>query len=244
MRNIRLVLEYDGANYHGWQVQPNGATVQEVLEGKLAIITQEKVRVTGSGRTDAGAHALGQVANFRTSSRIGTEELKRGLNSLLPDDIIVRRVDEADSEFHSRYSARSKTYRYLILDAPLMSPFYRNHAWHVRMPLSVERMSHALAILRGTHDFSSFRSASCAAKSPVRTIMAASLWKRGEIIEITVEADGFLQHMMRTIVGTLVELERRDAGAEEMRRILEAKDRAAAGPTAPARGLYLVEVKY
>lgn len=245
MRNIKLLIEFDGTNYHGWQVQPNGLTIQEVIEKKIEVMTGQRVRLIASGRTDAGAHALGQVANFQTASAIPVEGFWRGLNSLLPPDIVIRSVEEVKLEFHAQYGAKRKTYRYFILNRELPSAIYRNYSWHIPQPLDVSAMQEASKILLGKKDFSSFQAADADLPDPVREVFQASWSMKEENFPcFTTEAEGFLKHMVRNIVGTLVEVGKGKITAEEFRRILEARDRRQAGITAPPQGLFLVEVKY
>lgn len=245
MRNIKLLIEYDGTNYHGWQVQPNGLTIQEVIEKKIEIMTRQRVRLIASGRTDAGVHALGQVANFQTSSPIPVEGFLRGLNSLLPPDIVIKSAGEVEPEFHAQYGVKRKTYRYLILNRELPSAIYRNYAWHIPLPLDVSAMENAVRILLGKKDFSSFRAADPDLTDPVREVFQAR-WsmKEENFLCFTIEGDGFLKHMVRNMVGTLIEVGKGKISGEEFKRILEARDRRQAGITAPPQGLFLVEVKY
>ena len=245
MRNIKLLIEYDGTNYHGWQVQPNGLTIQEVIEKKLKIMTRHTVRLIGSGRTDAGVHALGQVANFRTRAPIPVEGFGRGLNSLLPPDIVIKSAEEVQTEFHAQHGVKRKTYRYLILNQGPASAIYRNYSWHISLPLDVSAMQEAARRLLGKKDFSTFRGANPDSDDPVREVFQAG-WamKEGNFLGFTVEADGFLKHMVRNIVGTLVGVGKGKISVEEFQRILEARDRRQAGITAPAQGLFLVEVIY
>ena len=245
MRNIKLLIEYDGTNYHGWQVQPNGLTIQEVIEKKVEVMTGQPVRLIASGRTDAGVHALGQVANFRTSATIPVEGFCRGLNSLLPPDIVIQSAEEVETDFHAQHGVKRKTYRYLILNQEVPSAIYRNYAWHIPLPLDVSAMQDAARILLGKKDFSTFRAANSDANDPVREVFQAG-WsmKEGKFLAFTIEADGFLKYMVRNIVGTLVEVGRGKVSSEEFQRILETRDRRQAGVTAPAQGLVLVEVTY
>ncbi len=244
-RNIKMILEYDGTRYHGWQRQANGLTVQEVLEEGISTITQEDIRVIGSGRTDAGVHALGQVANFRTNSNIGPRGLLQGINSLLPWDIVVKELAEADTSFHARYNAKSKTYMYQIYRGAVRSALYRDYAWFIHDTLDIEKMKEAAQLLLGTLDFSSFCAANCGIKNHVRTVMAVDMIRdRRGMVKYCIEADGFLKYMVRNIVGTLVDVGRGKLSKAELMSIVEAKDRKRAGQTAPAQGLFLKEVKY
>ncbi len=202
-RNFRVVLEYDGAGYHGWQRQPGLLTVQEAVEDALAVMTQSSVTVFGAGRTDAGVHALGQVAHFKARTRLAAGELFRGLNGLLPDDIAALSLEEADPSFHARFSARTKEYLYRIINRDFPIAVGRGHAWWVRRALDVGAMREALAALVGEHDFTSFCATGSSAKSKVRNLMRAEL-ARGEngLLEFSFEANGFLRKMIRNIVGT------------------------------------------
>lgn len=245
MRNIKLVIEYDGTNYHGWQVQPNALTIQEVIENKIEIMTQQRVRLTACGRTDAGVHALGQVASFQTSSPIPVDGLRRGLNSLLPADIIIKSAQEVDEHFHPQFGAKRKTYRYVILNRELPSAIYRNYSWHLSKPLDVAAMQDASRNLIGRQNFSSFQAADPEPIDPVREVLKAEWSVEKQIFFcFTIEADGFLKHMVRNIVGTLVEVGKGKISREEFQKILCARDRRRAGMTAPPQGLFLLEVKY
>jgi tRNA pseudouridine38-40 synthase len=248
MRTLKLTLAYDGTAYAGWQVQSGQKTVQEVLEKTLAKITGEPVRIVGSGRTDAGVHALGQVASFRTNSRLPTEVFQRALNAELPDDIAVREAIEAAESFHALRDAVRKRYRYIIHDGPVPDIFQRHYCWHYYGRLDAEAMARAAHAILGTHDFSSFETSGAERRTSVRTVYEASL-RRGEgptshVLTFEIEANGFLYNMVRAIVGSLVEVGR---GAREegwMAEILAAVDRRVAGPTAPPQGLFLVRVDY
>jgi tRNA pseudouridine38-40 synthase len=245
MRNIKLVIEYEGTNYHGWQVQPNGLTIQEVIEGKIQTMTRERVRLTGSGRTDAGVHALGQVANFRTSSTIPAEGFQKGLNSLLPRDIVVQSAQEVGLQFHAQHGAKRKSYRYVILHREVPSALFRNYSWRVPGSLDVPAMEEASRLLQGRQDFTSFRGAEADTEDPVREVFQTG-WsiKESDFLHFTIEADGFLKHMVRNIVGTLVEVGKGKRSPDQFGQVLRARDRRQAGMTAPPQGLYLVEVKY
>ncbi len=244
MRNIRLTLEYDGTAYAGWQVQPNAPTVQEALEQALETLLQHPVRVMGSGRTDAGVHALGQTANFLTERPIPLKGVFHGLNSLLPGDIAVRRVDAMPPGFDSRRSAREKTYRYRLHVAPAPSAFARRTSWRIPFPLDEAAMAEAARILEGTHDFAAFRAAGCDAATTVRTLRRLSVSREGEFIVVEAVGNGFLRHMVRILVGTLVEVGRGKMAPDRVRDLLEHPARERAGPTAPPQGLFLVCVRY
>jgi len=245
MRNIRLLLEYDGTRYHGWQRQKNAATVQETVEAALARLTGEEVRLIGSGRTDAGVHARGQVANFRTPSRIPLKAFHEGLNSMLPDDIAVLEAQEAPLNFHARKSAQAKTYEYRILNRGSRSPLHHHHAWWVAQPLNVAAMAQAAATLPGEHDFSAFQASGSGIRNPRRRILAAR-WetREGGRLTFTITATGFLRGMVRGLTGTMVEIGRGKAQPGLLEELLASGHRHLAGPTAPPQGLYLVEVVY
>ncbi len=244
MRNIMLVCEYDGTAYHGWQIQPNGISIQGVLEDRIGKITQADVRLTGSGRTDAGVHALKQVANFRTTSRIDCSNLLRGINGLLPRDIVIKDLQDADQDFHSRYSAKRKAYLYQIFNDPVRSAIYRNYSWHLRAKLDVDAMNEAASGLLGTHDFSSFCASGSDVKDHVRTVTAAAFCRKGGMLRFCIEADGFLRYMVRNIVGLLADVGRGIIFPPNFKEIMDACDRTKAGITAPPQGLFLKEVIY
>jgi tRNA pseudouridine38-40 synthase len=243
-RNIRLLLEYDGLPFHGWQIQPHSPTVQEVLQQALDRITGEKTVLKASGRTDAGVHALGQVANFHTRSGLGADTFPRALNSLTPPSITTLEAREVALSFDSRFSALSKTYRYCLLLRRHASALDHTRHWHIPYPLNLPRMRRATSLFTGTRDFSSFRSAGCSARNPVRRLSRLEMTRHGDRLSIELEANGFLRHMVRNIVGTLVEIGRGRLRPEAIPRILEAKDRSCAGVTAPPYGLYLISVEY
>lgn len=244
VRNLALVLEYDGTGYGGWQVQPNAPSIQGEVEAGLSTLLKHPVRVTASGRTDAGVHALAQVAHFETPSRIPLRGVFHGLNSLLPPAIAVRAVWEMPPGFDARRSAREKTYRYRLHVGPAPSAFARPYSWRVTAPLDLRGMAEAAARLEGTHDFAAFRAAGCAARTTVRTLRRVTLVPRGEFLDIEVVGNGFLRHMVRILAGTLVEVGRGRMTPADVEAALRQPDRDRAGPTAPARGLTLVEVRY
>jgi tRNA pseudouridine38-40 synthase len=243
-RNIRIVLAYDGTPYLGWQLQPQGPTLQSVLQDSLRLITGEQVTVKGSGRTDAGVHALGQVANFHTLSTMTPQAFLRALNSVLPPTIAVTGADEVDAAFDAQFSAVSKLYRYRVFNSCARSPFELLRAWHVNTRLDIDLISYCASIILGTHDFSSFRAAGCVARLPVRTVSRCEVTRDGDIIGFELEANGFLRHMVRNIVGTLVDVGRHRFSTDDFAAILAARDRTRAGIAAPPHGLYLVRVDY
>lgn len=244
MRTLRFTLSYDGTNYSGWQRQTNAVTVQEIVEEALSSICKEKITVVGSGRTDAGVHALGQVVSFRTRCRIPADRLSFALNRLLPSDIVACEGQEAPVDFHARYSAKEKLYRYVIYNNAMPSPFYRLYSWHIPMLLDFEAMIQAAAHFMGTHDFSAFRAAGGAPVDPVRSIYLSEWRKSGDMLEYQVRGTGFLYHMVRNMVGTMVEIGKKKHPPDAVRAILASKQRSTAGVTAPPQGLYLVRLMY
>jgi len=245
VRNIKLVVEYDGGNYKGWQVQKSDPTVQGVIEEKLGIILNQQTRIVGSGRTDAGVHALNQVAHFLTKSKMELESLKKGLNGLLPPDIVIKELVEVDAEFHARYSAKSRVYRYLIWNGDSLSAFYRRFSWQVPHQLDIEKMRKAAECLIGWHDFAAFQGADSDNHSSEREIIKFTIRGRAKGWFITtIEASAFLKHMVRNIMGTLLEVGKGNMTVEEFKDILESRDRGRAGVAAPPQGLFLKEVKY
>jgi tRNA pseudouridine38-40 synthase len=245
-RNIRLVLQYDGGLYHGWQIQPRLETVQGVLTQAIRRITSEAIHIHGSGRTDAGTHALGQVCNFQTRSAIPAANLHKAINTLLPASLRVMQVEEVPLQFHARRDARWKHYRYWILNDRWCSPFDYPYVHHYPRRLDFAAMSQAAECVLGERDFTSFCDAKAEAESKVRRIMASSFVfdTRRQLIEYNVCADGFLHHMVRNLVGTFLEIGRGNWVVGDMERIFEAHQRTAAGPTAPAKGLFLMAVGY
>ena len=242
--NIKLTIEYDGTNYHGWQIQPKGETIQAVFERAVSTFLGAPTRVIGSGRTDAGVHALGQVANFFCDKAPDLHRLQRGLNALTPEDIAIKAVEWVPDSFDARRDGRSRVYQYRIWNHPWPSPFHVRYAWHIHDSLQFALMSEAISALEGEHDFSSFQAAGCDAAHPVRRVYRNSLEQSGALIIYTIEATAFLRHMVRNIVGTLVEVGRGERSPQQFAELLGARDRTQAGPTAPGHGLFLVEVKY
>ncbi len=242
--NVRLTLEYDGTRYRGWQVQPQGPTIQGVLEDALAVLLGDRVQVHGSGRTDAGVHALGQVANFVCADDRDLTRIQRGLNALTPDDITVRAAEAASASFDARRDARRRVYEYRLWNHRWRSVFHDRYAWHIPRPLCIDAMRKALPALEGEHDFSCFRASGCGAATPIRRIYGNALYPWEDHWVYRIEATGFLRHMVRNIVGTLVQagLGERDPG--ELGALMDGRDRTRAGVTAPARGLFLAEVSY
>ena len=252
MRNLRLVLAYDGTDFHGWQRQPASPTIQACLEDALHKLTGESNQVYGSGRTDAGVHAVQQVAHFQTLSPIPGANLVKALNDLLPSAVRVLAVEEAAPDFHARYDVSSKTYRYRILQTPVCSPFLSRFVCHHPYPLDQARMARAARYFQGEHDFASFAASDgcedeeAGTKSMVRVIFRSHwLWRpRTSMLVYEVTGSGFLHHMVRNMVGTLMEVGRGKLTPRDVLRILAARDRSQAGPTAPAQGLCLVKVEY
>ena len=250
MRNIKLTIEYDGTNYQGWQIQRtkrrDAPTIQFALEQAIPRVVQHPVQVTGSGRTDSGVHAAGQAANFFTESAIPAENLIPAINSYLPRDIAVVQAGDVPLDFHARYSAKSKTYRYTVLNREARCPLLRDRVWHLRGRLEIDRMIAAARCLIGEHDFHAFQSKAAESDdgSSVRTVSQLDIAARDCLIEFSVSANGFLYNMVRAIVGTLVQVGYGRLQPDDVKRILDSRDRSQAGPTAPAKGLCLVAVYY
>lgn len=243
-RNISLTVSYDGTTYHGWQCQPNAIAVEEVLRGAVERILNHEVKIIAGARTDTGVHAMGQVINFRTSKGFDHMSLARGLNSLLPRDIRVGDVRDVDEGFHARYSAKSKTYVYCILNQPHNSPFLARYVLHVPQYLNVSSMKQSARVIVGEHDFSAFKKKDELYRNPVREVKRAGVASKGRTIYVVVEATGFLRYMVRNIVGTLLLAGRDKIVEEDFKAILESREREKAGPTAPPHGLFLREIKY
>ena len=262
MRTIRLTLAYDGTNYVGWQVQPNGPSVQAAVESAIQKLTGEAVRVVAAGRTDSGVHAAGQVVSFRTSTGIPADGLRSGLQHFLPEDVVVREAADAPDGFHATYSAKRKRYRYIIYNSRVPDPFVRRYAWRLATPLDAGAMDEAARALVGAHDFRCFESQFPNKATSVRTVFEASVgrcagwpvWERaeslsdslgdGDFVWFDIAADGFLYNMVRAITGTLVKVGLGKWTADDVRAIIAEQDRARAGETAPPQGLYLVRVDY
>ncbi|HRV26718.1 MAG TPA: tRNA pseudouridine(38-40) synthase TruA, partial [Smithellaceae bacterium] len=239
MRNFKIVVEYDGSAYRGWQRQKNGLSIQQVLEEAIKKITGQKVSVIGSGRTDAGVHALNQVASFRCVTKLPVNSIYRGVNSVLPEDIVVKEMEEVPFEFHAQRDVKSKIYVYKICNQKLRPALGRNYSWFVRFDLDLPKMRQAAKYLLGTHDFSCFCATGTDVQDRVRTIMNIEIKKVAQgNIEIILEAKGFLKYMVRNIIGTLVEVGRGKRLPEEMKKIIASRDRKIAGATAPAHGLF------
>lgn len=244
MRNIKLTLEYDGTNYLGWQKQKVGITIQGTLEEAIKFLTKEEVEVTGSSRTDAGVHAKGFVANFKTNSKIPSEKFREAINHKLPEDIVILKSEEVEEEFHARYNAMGKTYSYSILNRDVPSAIDRNYLYHVKRRLDVESMKEACQYFIGTHDFSAFKTSGSSVKTTVRTIKELYIEDNDDIIKIYVTGDGFLYNMVRIIVGTLIMVGSNKIKPLEIKNIIASKEREKAGICVPASGLVLEKVYY
>ncbi len=255
MKHIKLVLQYEGSNCSGWQIQKNEKTIQGLIEEALFTVTKEHVRVTGAGRTDAGVHALEQVAAFKTQSDLEPQVFVRALNANLPHDIRVINATECVENFHPRYSAKSKTYSYIISYTGTYAVFLRRYSWQIQNQLNYGLMQEAAQFLTGKHDFSCFRASGCGSKTPVRTVSDIKISEISKIgfmgftfdvpvIKVSIQADAFLRHMARNIVGTLVEFGKGKILPLKIKEILESKDRRLSGQTAPAQGLFLEKIEY
>jgi tRNA pseudouridine38-40 synthase len=245
MSNFRLTISYDGSDFHGWQTQPGLRTVQETLEAALAAVTrEERVRVNASGRTDTGVHAVGQVVNFHSQTRLSAEVLLRAVNANLPEDVVVRHSEVVVDDFDANRDAIRKLYRYVIHDGAVPDLFQRRYCHHSRYRLDAQAMARAAAALRGTHDFRCFESEWPNRASSVRTITHLAVNRFGDWLWLDVEADGFLYNMVRAIAGTLMNVGRGFWPEQQVAAIVQAGDRTQAGPTAPAKGLFLMRVTY
>ena len=244
MRNIKLTIEYDGKDFNGWQKQPTKLNIQGEIEKAIEEITGEKVDLTASGRTDAGVHSLGQTANFKTDSQIPIEKIAKAINSKLKKSIVIKSAEEVDEKFHSRYSVKSKTYRYIINNSENGTAIYRGLEYHIPMKLDVKKMQEAVKFFEGEHDFKGFKASGTSSKSSIRTIYKGEVKQEGERIIIEVTGNGFLYNMVRIIAGTLVDVGLEKIKPEEISEIIESKDRTKAGKTLPPHGLYLLKVEY
>jgi len=244
LRNVKITIQYDGTDYHGWQLQLNGRTIQGELQDALARIDERVVVVHGAGRTDAGVHADGQVASFRLASDIGALELRDAINGNLDRDIRVLKAEFVDCSFHARLSARRKTYRYRIWNGDIVPPFAYRYVYHYRGDLDIAEMRRAAAFLVGEHNFRAFTGTGADARNAVRTMERLDVERDGDAINITAVANGFLRYMVRTIAGTLIDVGRGHRSADRVALALERRSRALTGPTAPASGLTLVQVDY
>jgi len=242
--NIKCIVEYDGTFFYGWQIQPNHRTVQMEIEKSLSKMYKQHIKIIGSGRTDTHVHAYGQVFNYKTDKHIPENAILRGLNSLLPDDVVIKSVSLVDSNFNAMCSAVSKTYEYILLNRELPSALYRNYCWHIKYPVKTETLVCYLQKFSGTHDFTSFCKRQSLPDNPVRKVNFVQIKKENDFIKITINANGFLHNMVRNIIGTSLYLYQKKYPANAVETIINAKNREQAGPTAPAHGLYLKEVVY
>jgi len=243
-RNISLVLEYEGTNYHGWQCQPNVITIQETVQRSIERILDHPVKIYAGGRTDTGVHAFGQVINFFTEKMIDIRSIAKGVNSLLPGDIRVKDAGEVDETFHARYSAKSKSYIYCIVNDRYHSPFQVRYSWHIPYTLNALVMNESIKEIIGVHDFSSFKKKNEMYKKHEREVLRAGVKRRGGFVYIFIEATGFLRYMVRNIVGTLALVGEGKISKDDFIAILQSKDRINAGPTAPPQGLFLRKIRY
>lgn len=244
MRNIKLTIEYDGKDFNGWQKQPNKLNIQGEIERAIKDITGEEVDLIASGRTDAGVHALGQVANFKTDSNIPVEKTPIALNTKLKRSIRILVAEEVDERFHSRYNCKKKTYRYVINNSANGTAIYRNLEYNFSQKLNVDKMNEAVKYFIGEHDFKGFKASGTSSKSSVRTIYDAKVYKNGDRVNIELTGNGFLYNMVRIIAGTLIEVGIEKILPEQITDIINSKERTKAGKTLPPNGLYLVKVEY
>jgi tRNA pseudouridine38-40 synthase len=245
IKNFKIIIEYDGTRYHGWQRQKKDVTIQGEIEKAIGIMTAKHIVVNGSGRTDAGVHARGQVANFRCETDLSPGVFQKGLNSLLPEDIVVRECRQAEDTFHARYNVKSKIYQYNIFNHPVPPAINRAYVWSIRKPLNIVAMRSVASYIIGSHDFKAFEGAGSPRAQTTRHVMAADLVESdSRLLTFRIEADGFLRFMVRNIVGTLVDVGLGKTLPDEFKQILKSRDRTKAGATAPPSGLCLMEVKY
>lgn len=244
MRTILLQVEYDGTQYAGWQVQPNGLTVQEVVESALAKLLGHEVRIHSSGRTDAGVHARGMMAHFRIDTNLPLKAFREGVNSFLPQDVVIRSAEEKPEDFHARFSTKGKWYRYTIYRNDVRSPLSARTAWHLRSRLNINLMQEAASYMVGEHDFQAFRSSSCVAKTTRREIFQVEISSEGDFLYLDFRGTGFLKNMVRMLTGTLVEVGQERRSPDDVKKMLDGCGDLSCGPTAPAHGLCLQEVWY
>ena len=244
MRNIKLIIEYDGKSFNGWQKQPTKLNIQGEIERAIGEITGEEIKLIGSGRTDAGVNAIGQTANFKTNSNIPIEKIPLALNSKLKKSIVIVSAEEVDDSFHSRYNVKSKTYRYTINNSQNGSAIYRDMEYHFPIKLDVKKMKEAAKLFEGEHDFKGFKASGTSSKSSVRTIYKADVKQDGDRIYIELTGNGFLYNMVRIISGTLLDVGLGKIDVNDIPQIIDSKDRKRAGKTLPAHGLCLVKVEY
>ena len=245
IKNFKIIIEYDGTRYHGWQRQKQDATIQGEIEKALGIITAKHIVVNGSGRTDAGVHARGQVANFRCDTDLSPGVFQKGLNSLLPEDIVIRECRQVEDTFHARYDVKSKTYHYKIFNHPVPAAMNRSYVWSIRKQLNIMAMRSAVSYIIGSHDFKAFEGTGSPRAHTTRHVRAADLIESdSRLLTFRIEANGFLRFMVRNIVGTLVEVGLAKTSPAEFQQILKSRNRTKAGATAPPHGLCLMKVKY
>ena len=244
MRNIKITIEYDGTNYHGWQIQPNAITIQAAIQDALAKITKTQTQIIGAGRTDTGVHAAGQVANFHTHSQMSPTAFQKALNATLPRDIVITAVEEVSPDFHARFSAVSRTYRYTILNRAYPSALLRSSTYFFPEPIDVQDADIACRSLSGERDFSSFQRSGSERINPICEIYECRCWREQNFVYFEVEADAFLRGMVRAIVGTILKLHDKEDGVNQLRGVLDARNRSMAGASVPPHGLSLLRVKY
>ena len=244
MRNIKLTIEYDGTNYHGWQIQPNAVTIQAAIQDALTKITKAQTSIIGAGRTDTGVHAAGQVANFHTRSQMSPTAFQKALNATLPRDIVIIDVEEVSPDFHARFSAVSRTYRYTILNRAYPSALLRNSTYFFSEPIDVQGGNAACRSLVGKRNFSSFQRSGSERINPICEIYECRCWREQDLVYFEVEANAFLRGMVRAMVGTILKLHNREEGISRLHEILDARNRSEAGTSVPPHGLSLLRIKY
>ena len=244
MKRVKIVVAYDGTNYRGWQIQNNGETIESMLNRAISSLTGEDIHVMGSSRTDSGVHAMGNVAVFDTEARMAADKFSYALNQRLPEDIRIQMSEEVEPDFHPRYCDSEKTYEYRILNRKFPVPTERLYSYFYHYKLDVDKMREATSYLIGRHDFASFCGSGAQVKTTIRTVTGIEVFRDGDIVTIRVSGTGFLYNMVRIISGTLIEIGNGQYPPERMQKILDAKDRSAAGPTAPAQGLTLMGIQF